>query len=377
MQYRDFQDEKLSLYAMGCMRLPVIDGDDNAIDEPAAAAMVDYALEHGVNYFDTAWGYHGGNSELVVGRVLARHPRDSFNLADKFPGYDLANFGKVEEIFEKQLEKCQVDHFDFYLAHNVCELNIDAYLDDAKHGTISYLLEQKKAGRIRHLGFSVHGGMDVLKRFLDAYGEHMEFCQVQLNYLDWGFQDARAKVELLAEHGIPVWVMEPVRGGQLVNVSDEAKAAFAAVDPGMPPVEWALRWLFGIPQVTTILSGASSLEQMAQNIAIFDKEPLSDEQRAVVAEVAEGMTRGDVLPCTACHYCTSHCPLELDIPHLLALYNEHKLTKGGFIAPMALAALPEDKQPASCIGCGSCSAVCPQQIDIPAALSDFAEMLKA
>ena len=171
--------------------------------------------------------------------------------------------------------------------------------------------------------------------------------------------------------------MEPVRGGQLVNVSDEAKAAFAAVDPGMPPVEWALRWLFGIPQVTTILSGASSLEQMAQNIAIFDKEPLSDEQRAVVAEVAEGMTRGDVLPCTACHYCTSHCPLELDIPHLLALYNEHKLTKGGFIAPMALAALPDDKQPASCIGCGSCSAVCPQQIDIPAALADFAEMLKA
>lgn len=201
MQYRDFQDEKLSLYAMGCMRLPVIDGDDNAIDEPAAAAMVDYALEHGVNYFDTAWGYHGGNSELVVGRALARHPRDSFNLADKFPGYDLANFGKVEEIFEKQLEKCQVDHFDFYLAHNVCELNIDAYLDDAKHGTISYLLEQKKAGRIRHLGFSVHGGMDVLKRFLDAYGEHMEFCQVQLNYLDWGFQDARkGRVARRARH---------------------------------------------------------------------------------------------------------------------------------------------------------------------------------
>lgn len=376
MQYRDFQDEKISLYAMGCMRLPVIDGDDSAIDEPAVQAMVDYALEHGVNYFDTAWGYHGGNSELAMGRALARHPRGSFNLADKFPGYDLANFGKVEEIFEKQLEKCQVDHFDFYLAHNVCELNIDAYLDDAKHGTIGYLLEQKKAGRIRHLGFSAHGGVDVMKRFLEAYGADMEFCQLQLNYLDWEFQGGREKVALVDSHGIPVWVMEPVRGGQLVDISDAAKAKLAQANPEMPPVEWALRWFFGIPQVTTVLSGASSMEQMAQNIAIFDKGPLSDAERAAVAEVAEDMKRGDVLPCTACRYCTGHCPLELDIPHLLALYNEHKLTKGGFIAPMALAALPEGKQPASCIGCGSCAAVCPQQIDIPAALADFAEMLR-
>lgn len=376
MQYRDFQDEKLSLYAMGCMRLPVVDGDDNVIDEPAAAAMIDYALDHGVNYFDTAWGYHGGNSELVVGRALAKHSRDAFNLADKFPGYDLSNFGKVEEIFAKQLEKCQVDHFDFYLAHNVCELNIDAYLDDDKYGTISFLLEQKKAGRIRHLGFSAHGGIDVMKRFLDAYGKDMEFCQLQINYLDWEFQGGRSKVELVDSYGIPVWVMEPVRGGQLVDISDEAKAKLAAVDADMPPVEWALRWLFGVPQVTTVLSGASSIGQMAENIAIFDKGPLSDAERAVVAEIAADMKRGDVLPCTACRYCANHCPLELDIPHLLALYNEHKLTKGGFIAPMALAALPKDKQPSSCIGCGSCSAVCPQQIDIPAALADFAKMLE-
>lgn len=377
MQYRAFQDEKLSLYAMGCMRLPVIDGDDNAIDEAAAAEMIDYAFDHGVNYFDTAWGYHGGTSELVVGRALAKHPREQFNLADKFPGYDLGNFGKVEEIFNKQLEKCQVEYFDFYLAHNLCELNIDAYLDDEKYGTISYLVEQKKAGRIRHLGFSAHGSVEVMRRFLEAYGSDMEFCQLQVNYLDWEFQDAREKVELVQSCGIPVWVMEPVRGGQLVRVSDEVAAVFSAADDSMPPVEWALRWLFGVEGVTTILSGASSLEQMKQNIALFDKEPLSDEQREVVAKVAESMKQGNVLPCTACHYCTSHCPLELDIPHLLALYNEHKLTNGGFIAPMALAALPEDKQPSSCIGCGSCAAVCPQQIDIPGALADFAEMLKA
>lgn len=377
MIYRDFQDEKLSAYAMGCMRLPVIDGDEGKIDEAAATEMVDYALAHGVNYFDTAWGYHNGTSELVMGRALARHPRASFNLADKFPGYDVSNFGKTPEIFEKQLEKCQVEHFDFYLAHNICELNIEQYLDDAKYGTISYLKEQKAAGRIRHLGFSIHGSYEVLERFLKVYGECMEFCQVQLNYLDWEFQDAKAKVELLSSYGIPVWVMEPVRGGQLVSkLPEAAEAALRAVNPDESNVSWALRWLLDLPQVVTILSGASSLEQMKENIAIFDAaKPLSDAERAAVAEAARAITAGSVLPCTACRYCTSHCPLGLDIPRLLELYNEHKVTGGGFIAPMAVGVMPEDKRPQACIGCGSCSAVCPQQIDIPAALADFAELL--
>ena len=171
MQYRDFQDEKLSLYAMGCMRLPVIDGDDNAIDEPAAAAMVDYALEHGVNYFDTAWGYHGGNSELVVGRALARHPRDSFNLADKFPGYDLANFGTVEEIRETARE-VPGDHFDFYLAPQVSSTSTRVSRRcQARHDLVPARAEE--GGRI-HLGFSVRqSGMDVLgsfRRLRRAYG---------------------------------------------------------------------------------------------------------------------------------------------------------------------------------------------------------------
>ena len=189
------------------MRLPVVDGDDGRIDEAAATEMVDYALAHGINYFDTAWGYHNGTSETVVGKALSRHPRDSFYLADKFPGYDLSNMGKVEEIFEEQLRKCQVDHFDFYLIHNVCELNIDAYLDP-KYGTLDYLREQRRNGRISHLGFSVHGNLGTMKRFLDAYGDDMEFCQVQLNYIDWEFQDAKAKVALLRDMGIPCWVME-------------------------------------------------------------------------------------------------------------------------------------------------------------------------
>lgn len=183
MIYRDFQDLKLSALGMGAMRLPVMAGDDSAIDEAATAEMVAYAMERGINYFDTAWGYHGGHSEEVMGRVLSRYPRESFYLATKFPGYDLSNMDQVEAIFEKQLKKCGVEYFDFYLFHNVCEMNIDAYLDE-KYGIYPYLMKQKKAGRIRHLGFSAHGSYEVMKRFLEAYGSEMEFCQIQLNYLD-------------------------------------------------------------------------------------------------------------------------------------------------------------------------------------------------
>ena len=377
MIYRDFKGEKLSLFAMGTMRLPVIDGDDARIDEDAARAMFDYALEHGVNYFDTAWGYHGGTSELVTGRALARHPRESFNVASKFPGYDLSNMGKVEEIFAKQLEKCQVEYFDFYLVHNVCESNIDAYLDDERYGTVSYLKKMRDEGRIRHLGFSCHGQMDVLERFLEAYGADMEFCQLQLNYLDWTFQDAKEKMELAGRYDLPIWVMEPLRGGQLARLTDEQFAPLKVMRPDETQVGWALRFLQSLPEVTTVLSGSSSLEQMAENIALFEEErPLSAEETEALLGVADDMVRSNVLPCTACRYCTSHCPVGLDIPMLLALYNEHKFTNGGFIAPMMLGTLPEDERPAACIGCGTCSSVCPQQIDIPAALADFAAMLE-
>src|SRR5699024_9703661 len=223
MIYRDFQDLKLSGLGMGAMRLPVIDGDDSKIDTAAAEEMVAYAMEHGINYYDTAWGYHGGQSEIVMGNALKKYPRENFYLATKFPGYDLSNMDKVAEIFEAQLKKCQVEYFDFYLFHNVCEMNIDAYLDP-KYGILDYLLEQKKNGRIKHLGFSCHGAMPVLKRFLEAYGKHMEFCQLQLNYVDWQFQEGKEKAELLGQYHIPVWVMEPLRGGRLARLTPEEAA---------------------------------------------------------------------------------------------------------------------------------------------------------
>ena len=375
MVYRDFQDLKLSALGMGAMRLPVLDGDDAKIDQQATQEMVDYAMEHGVNYYDTAWGYHGGNSEIAMGKALSRHPRERYFLATKFPGYDLANMDKVEAIFEQQLKKCGVSYFDFYLFHNVCEMNIDAYLDP-KYGIFDYLVKQKKAGRIRHLGFSAHGSYDVMKRFLDAYGQEMEFCQIQLNYLDWSFQDAKAKVELLREHNLPVWVMEPLRGGRLARLAPADEARLKALRPQEEIPAWAFRFLQSIPGVTVTLSGMSDMAQMQANIRTFEEDkPLDGAEMQALLEIADGMVGKIALPCTGCHYCVSHCPQGLDIPGLLALYNEHCFTEGGFIAPMAMMAIPEDKRPSACLGCRSCEAVCPQQIKISEAMADFAQKL--
>lgn len=375
MIYRNFQNLKLSALGMGAMRLPVIDGDDTRVDQELVNKMVACAMEGGVNYYDTAWGYHGGQSELAMGRALAAYPRESFYLADKFPGYDLSNMDKVEEIFEKQLEKCGVEYFDFYLVHNVCELNIEEYLNPA-HRIYDYLTAQKKNGRIRHLGFSAHGSRAVIERFLSVYGDAMEFCQLQINYLDWNFQDAKGKVALLRERGLPVWVMEPVRGGSLASLKPEYEERLRALRPDETIPAWAFRFLQSIPEVTVTLSGMSNLEQMQQNIATFGEEkPLSVQEMDALLGIADEMVKKIALPCTACRYCTTHCPQGLDIPHLLALYNEHAYSNGGFIAPMAVSAIEEDKRPNACIGCRSCEAVCPQQIKISEAMADFSRML--
>ncbi len=374
MVTKEFQDITLSALGMGTMRLPVFDGDDSKIDEEKTSEMVAYAIGHGINYFDTAWGYHSGNSEIVMGKVLKSYPRDSFYLASKFPGYDLSNMNKVEEIFEKQLKKCGVDYFDFYLFHNVCEMNIDAYLDE-KYGIYKYLTEQKENGRIRHLGFSIHGSYEILERFLEAYGDKMEFCQIQLNYIDWSFQNAKAKVELLNKRKIPVWVMEPLRGGKLAKLSEDVEEKLTGMRPEEEIPAWAFRFLQSIEGVTMILSGMSDFKQVQDNIKTFSTEkPLSKDEMDTLLGIADGILSRR-LPCTACHYCTSHCPKGLDIPGLIKLYNEHNFTGGGFIAPMALMATPEEKHPSACIGCRSCEAVCPQQIKISEAMSDFANKL--
>ena len=367
MLYRNFKDKKISLLSMGTMRLPTENG---RINEEETALMIDEALKSGINYFDTAWGYHGGESETVVGKILDRYPRDSFYIATKFPGYDLNNMGKVEEIFEKQLEKTGMEYFDFYLVHNVCELNIDEYLNPA-HKTKEYLIKQKENGRIRHLGFSVHGTTETMLRFLEEYGEYMEFCQIQLNWVDYEFQKAYEKIEILRERGIPVWVMEPLRGGKLSKdnaVFDGLKEKY----PDFSPVKWSYRFLKSIDEVVTVLSGASSIEQMKENISLFsENDPLSAEEREELLSLGRKLTAG--IPCTACKYCVKDCPMGINIPEIIEMFNEFSFTGGGFLAPMRLKSIPEEKRPSACISCGKCKELCPQCIDIPSVMAEFTE----
>ena len=367
MLYKNFQDLKLSALGLGCMRLPTVGGQDAVIDEAVTAQMVQYALDNGINYFDTAYMYHGGNSETVIGNALSKYPRESFFLASKFPGFAQENMENAAKIFEKQLEKCKTDYFDFYLFHSVTEKNIDDYLDP-KYGVFEYLMEQKRNGRIRHLGFSTHGSLATIERFLNAYGKDLEFCQIQLNYLDWNLQNAKAKVELLNKWNIPIWVMEPVRGGRLVNLPEEDVAKLEQLRPGVKTPEWAFRFLQTLSGVTMVLSGMSNPQQLEENIRTFGThQPLNDAEWNTIMTIADDMIARNAVPCTACSYCTDRCPQSLPIPELIKKYNE--LANGNRQDP----GIPG---PADCIGCRNCELVCPQGIKISEIMSAYAEKLK-
>lgn len=369
MIYNEFKGMKLSHLGLGAMRFPVIDGKDGQIDEVAVEKMIALAMENGINYYDTAWVYHDGQSEIVLGKMLSKYPRDSYYLATKFPCFNRSDMDKPEEIFEKQLEKCGVDYFDFYLIHNVCDRNIDFFMEE-NNPLLGYLLEQKANGRIRHLGFSTHATNDNFARFLDAFGEHMEFCQIQLNYLDWSLQKASEKVALLNKRNIPIWVMEPLRGGKLATLPEQATALLQQMRSEDNVPAWGFRFQQSVPGVTMVLSGMSNEEQILANLKTFEsRKPLNAEEMSGLLEIAKKMVAG--VPCTSCRYCTTYCPQELNIPRLIELYNEHKYSAGSFVVKTALGALPEEKQPSACIGCRSCESVCPQKIKISEVMADF------
>ena len=336
MIYKDFQGLKLSQLGFGTMRLPL--REDKSIDAEQAAAMTSEAIAKGVNYFDTAWPYHSGKSELVIGEILKQYPRESFYLADKFPGHQIAPSYDVKGVFERQLKKCGVEYFDFYLLHNVYENSIAIY-EDERWNILPYLLEQKKNGRIRHLGFSTHAGVPALEAFLEKHANEMEFCQIELNYLDWTLQQAKEKCELLNRYGIPIWVMEPVRGGKLANLPAAAQEKLHALRPEASDASWALRWVQEIPGVTMILSGMSNMAQMQDNLATFDHpEPLSAEEQALLLEIAEGFK--SAVPCTACRYCCDGCPQEIDSPQMLRVLNELRVVPSGFASLAAVWQVP-------------------------------------
>ena len=369
MIYREFQGKQLSLLGFGAMRLPTL--PDGSIDEAQVERMTAHALSQGVNYFDTAYPYHGGQSELVMGRVLGKYPRDSYYLATKFPGHQISSSYDPEAIFQEQLNKCGVEYFDFYLLHNVYENSLGVYLDP-QWGILDYFVEQKRLGRIKHLGFSSHGGVPMLEEFLSVAGQHMEFCQIQLNYLDWTLQNAKEKVELLNRHNIPVWVMEPVRGGALCKLSGENEERLHALRPGEGIPAWGFRFLQDIPGVTVILSGMSNEEQMRQNIQTFSApKPLSEAETQTLLDIAEGMK--DSVPCTGCGYCMAGCPMELNIPMMISIYNDLRVSPV-LNAAMRLDALEHNSS--ACVACGQCAQVCPQKIDIPTVLADLTQRVE-
>lgn len=371
MIYSDFKGQKLSLLGFGAMRLPVADGK---VDEPQVIEMTRRAIQGGVNYFDTAFPYHNGESERVMGRALSAYPRDSFYLATKFPGHQIAERHEPAPVFEEQLKKCGVDYFDFYLLHNVCENSLSTYQDE-RWGIIPYFLEQKKRGRIRHLGFSSHGDVELLRDFLDQYGADMEFCQIQLNYLDWTLQRAKEKYDLLTARGIPVWVMEPVRGGKLAKLNAADEQTLHALRPNASIPSFGFRFLQGLPNVQMVLSGMSDMAQMEDNLKTFQaREPLSKAETDALFAIAEGMK--NEVPCTGCRYCVAGCPLGLNIPMLLSTLNDLRFSPA-FTGIMRLEALPKEKQPGACIACGQCAAQCPQGIDVPARMQELDELVRS
>ena len=372
MQYHEFDGIQLSQLGMGAMRLPQTEpGFAKPIDEPKAMELIDCCISHGVNYFDTAYIYHMGQSEVLLGKALKRYPRDSFCVADKF---NVQAEPDYEKQFARQLERLQMDRIDFYLLHGVTDKLISDYLD---HGAPEYFREQKQLGKIRYFGFSFHGSPDALRQML-ARGP-WDFVQIQLNYYDWFHGTAREQYEILRKHGIPIMVMEPAHGGMLADLPEAGRNLLLTAKPDAAVASWAFRFLRTLPGIAVVLSGMSELGQVKDNIQTFsDDNLLSEEEISLLRQVSDVLHGLYAVPCTGCRYCCADCPQQLDIPFLLAAFNEYKTGGEKDLSSWRLArlgALPEDKRPSACIGCGACTAHCPQGLDVPAYMKEMASFL--
>ena len=370
MIYNDFNGLKLSRLGFGCMRF-ALDPATGEIDQDKVNAMFELAYNSGVNYYDTAYPYLDGKSENAMAEALSRYPRDSYYIADKFPGHSLP--GPIDNIalFNISLERCRTDYFDFYLLHNVTEWSVKIYESEEYH-IIPDVLKMKEEGKIRHLGFSFHGGPDLLDELLTKYEGVFEFVQIQCNYLDWTLQDAKRKYDIITKHGLGVWVMEPCRGGKLANLPEEFSNRLKEFNPDASDASYAFRFLQGLPNIRMILSGMNEVFQVEDNLNTFKEYvPLTDTERDTLFEIAEGMKRG--VPCTGCRYCCAGCPMELNIPYLLECYNDYKFSTS-LTASMRIDGLDPDKRPSNCIGCGQCAHACPQGIDVPAALAELSDL---
>jgi predicted aldo/keto reductase-like oxidoreductase len=365
----DSLGERVSLLGFGCMRLPRVDEGRQDIDYARADAMVDRAVAGGVNYFDTAWPYHEGMSESFIGHALKRHPREAVYLADKMPTWDVRARGDVDRIFTEQLKKCRVDYFDFYLVHG---LRSELYRRVSEAGIYDALLRRKEQGQIRHLGFSFHDNLELLRRIVDDYA--WDFAQIQINYVDWDACDAKSLYDLLTQRRIPVVVMEPVRGGALAALNPEAVEILGRANPQASPASWAIRFAASLPNVMTVLSGMSNLEQVEDNLRTMEPfHPLSEEENRVLAGAKEAYLASGGIACTGCRYCMD-CPSGVDIPRVFAIYNHFCTVTANrnMVFNITYRTLFDSQKAHNCIACGACVEHCPQGIAIPEQMARIA-----
>ncbi len=362
----------------GLMRLPETDG---VIDIDKVCKMADAYMEAGFNYFDTAYVYHGGNSEKAVKEaIVKRYPRDSFTIATKLPAWSIHSFEDRDKIFNEQLERCGVDYFDFYLLHSIEDgNNYDTYV---KYDCFNWGIQKREEGKIKHLGFSYHGTPELLVKIVDSHPE-IEFVQIQLNYADWDnpLVHSGKLYQILSERNIPIIVMEPCKGGKLANHDDECTEILKSIRPDKSVASWAFRFVGSLPGVTTILSGMSTQEQMEDNMNTFKNfEPLSDEERAAIDKVIEVMFRVEQVGCTACRYCVDGCPMSISIPDVISAINTKRKFPGDMRPQFfynGLVSRDGNGKASDCIACGQCEGVCPQHLPIIEILKEGVEKFEA
>ncbi len=359
---RKFKNLDIPLLGFGCMRLPM---DGSKVDMAELDRMTEYAMNHGANYFDTAYMYVDGLSEIAIGKVLKKYSREDFILADKSPIYKMNSRSDVRKIFDEQRKKCQVDYFDFYMCHNINQNTVDQY---KQVKMVEELDKLKQEGKIKYLGFSFHGTPEILKDVVDDY--KWDFAQLQINYLDWDVVNAHEQYNIVQNLNIPVTVMEPLRGGGLVNLSEKAMAKLKENYPDETTAQFGLRWAASQNNVITVLSGMSNLKQMKENIATFENfTPMSPEEIKVADEIAKIIQSQGEINCTACKYCMEVCPRGINIPAIFALYNQYKVTKSAFHLKLYYETLSDSEKADKCIKCGLCNKNCPQNLPIPELLS--------
>ncbi len=348
----------------GLMRLPLTNPEDKkSIDMEHLGCMVDSFLEQGFTYFDTAYMYHDAQSERVVREALVeRYPRDRFILTTKLPTMYLKEKEDMARIFGEQLEKCGVEYFDYYLVHN---LNTAHYETATRLGAFDFVMQKKKEGKVKKIGFSFHDSADVLDRILTDHPE-VDVVQLQINYLDWESEKVQSRLcyEVARKHGKDIIVMEPVKGGQLAKLPEEAEAKLRALDPKATPASFAIRFAASLEGVFLVLSGMSDMQQLEDNMSFMGDNfvPVSEKEREALFEIAESLNDARLIPCTACNYCTEACPKKLPIADAFALYNRN--IKGDRKTKKEYNALEEGSEISGCLACGKCEKACPQKIEI-------------